>query len=130
MTQAKMEVFKMIDRKNNLEQLLVGVMNDAINAGIPISSDIERKVYIDYDTPERAGFCDVCLTKYEIHMSCVLLNVDKKYIKDILAHEILHTCFLAKNHSWPWSEYAERMNKIYGYNIKEKYKSWTELGVM
>ena len=131
MTQVEMEVLiGMTKRAISLDQLLCDVITDAINAGIPVDPNIEKQVYIDYNTPERVGFCNMCLMKYEIHIADKLLKADQKYIKDVLAHEVLHTCFLAKNHYWPWNEYAETMNKTYGYHIKEKYKSWVELGVI
>lgn len=120
----------MINNKIVLNKLLSDVIADAINAGIPIDQNIEKNVYVDCDASERVGFCNMRLMKYEIHIADKLLKAEQKYIKDILAHEILHTCFLAKNHYWPWSEYAETMNKTYGYHIKEKYKNWAELGVV
>ena len=56
-------------------------------------------------------------------------NWHEKYIKDVLAHEILHTCFLCKTHDYPWNHYAKIMNDKYGYNIKKLYHSWKEIGV-
>lgn len=104
-------------------------MRDAIEADIPINKTIDEKVYIDIGRNDRAGFCNWCLQKYEIHITDKMVTSTKNHIKDILAHEILHTCFLAKTHSYPWSYYANIMNETYGYNIKEKYNSWKEVGV-
>lgn len=119
----------LIYKQNDLNNMLFEVMNDAINAGIPINETIENKVYIDIGENKRAGFCNWCLHKYEIHITDKMMYASKKHIKDILAHEILHTCFLAKTHSYPWNYYADIMNKTYGYGIKEKYNNWKEIGV-
>lgn len=110
--------------------MLNRVINDAIKIGIPVNDTIERKVYVDKGTIERAGFCNWCFTKYEIHITDKLLNAKENYILDVLAHEVLHTCFLAKTHHYPWSYYAEIMNKTYGYNIKENYNGWKEVGIV
>ena len=34
-----------------------------------------------------------------------------------LAHEVLHTCRGCANHGKRWKEYAQRMNRAYGYHI-------------
>lgn len=130
MKQVEMEVLIGMIDENNLNQMLYDVMTDAINIGIPIDPTIEKKVYIDHGTLGRAGFCNWCFSKYEIHITDKLLRAKQNYIKDVLAHEILHTCFLAKNHYWPWNDYAKKMNQTYGYHIKEKYDGWKELGVI
>lgn len=117
-------------KQSDLNKMLLEVVNDAINANIPINQTIDKRVYIDKGIKNRAGFCNWCLQKYEIHITDKMVASTEKYIKDILAHEILHTCFLAKNHNYPWNHYANIMNKTYGYNIKEKYNSWKEIGVI
>ncbi len=109
--------------------MLREVMNDAKNADIPIDETIDEKVYVDTGVTDRAGFCNWCFTKYEIHITDKIVNSEEKYIKDVLAHEILHTCFLGKTHDYPWLLYANIMNEKYGYHIKEKYNSWKEIGI-
>lgn len=113
-----------------LNDLLFDVITDAKNAGIPIDKNINKTVQIDTNRVDRMGYCDCKVFEYTIHITDIVLSANVKYIKDILGHEILHTCFLAKNHSWPWCEYAKIMNNKYGYNIKEKYNSWKEIGVI
>ena len=73
--------------------MLSEVISDALKAKIPVDETIERKVYIDVGVTNRVGFCNWCFRKYEIHITDKLVFASEKYIKDVLAHEILHTCF-------------------------------------
>ena len=117
-------------KQEDLDRMLLEVMEDAKKADIPIDETIEKKVYVDVGTVDRAGFCNWCFRKYEIHITDKLLKTDDAAnIKDVLAHEILHTCFLGKTHNYPWLMWANIMNEKYGYHIKEKCSDWKELGV-
>ena len=57
---------------------------------------------------------------YTINISHRLLadDVDIKALKDTLFHELLHTCDGCMNHGARWKNYADKVNKAYGYNIK------------
>ena len=35
----------------------------------------------------------------------------------VLAHEVLHTCYGCSNHGARWKGYAQRMNAAYGFHI-------------
>ena len=57
----------------------------------------------------------------EIQISARLLEDDRiseQACKDTMIHEILHTCKGCSGHTGKWKEYAERMNRLYGYHIK------------
>lgn len=112
----------------NLEQMLDDVINDAISIKIPISNKIERKIYIDKNQYDRVGACYRYWLpeKYEIHLSEDTMRVPKKEIKNIIAHEVLHTCFLTMEHNFIWEKYKCLMNNQLGYNIQVKY-SWRKL---
>ena len=63
--------------------MLREVMNDAKNVDIPIDETIDEKVYVDTGVTDRAGFCNWCFTKYEIHITDKIVNSEEKYIKDV-----------------------------------------------
>lgn len=46
-----------------------------------------------------------------------MLDASEQEIKNVIAHEVLHTCYGCYNHGKRWKSYAVKMNKIYGYNI-------------
>lgn len=58
----------------------------------------------------------------EIQIASRLLEderISDEACKSTIIHEILHSCPECKNgHRGKWSEYAARMNQMYGYNIK------------
>lgn len=69
--------------------------------------------------------------EYEIQIAEVLLvddHVSEVACKETMIHEILHTCKGGANHSGLWLEYANKMNKQYGYNIK-RTTSMKEKGI-
>ena len=68
----------------------------------------------------------VSAEKYEIHLSEDVLKANESEIKSIIAHEILHTCFLSMEHNWLWQTYQKSMNSHYGYDIQVKY-SWHKI---
>lgn len=112
-----------------LNELLSCVIKDAKKANIPISDLISKSVCIDYGIETRAGFCEWKIDgSYVIHLSERTIRSSCDKIKDVLAHEIIHTCLCCKNHLFVWEEYANTMNDLFGYNIS-KYTTWKYLGV-
>jgi hypothetical protein len=59
-------------------------------------------------------------------MSEDTLKANEYEIKNIIAHEILHTCNAGMDHGLVWKKYSKLMNNVLGYNIKQKY-SWSDL---
>lgn len=112
----------------DLKQILDDVINDAKKINIPVSNHIERNVYIDKKQYNRVGACYRYWypEKYEIHLSEDTLNAPVKEIKNIIAHEVLHTCLFAMEHNFTWAKYQHSMNIKLGYNIQAKY-SWKKL---
>ena len=58
---------------------------------------------------------------YEIEIAESLLaddRISEKACKETIIHELLHTCKGCMRHTGRWKQYAELMNRAYGYNIK------------
>nr|DAV02886.1 MAG TPA: Protein of unknown function DUF45 [Bacteriophage sp.] len=110
----------------NLNKILEEVIEDATKADIPISKKINRQIIIDYNIEQRAGICYRNLDTYEIHLSYKTTRGKEKSIKDVVAHEVMHTCFCCMDHNFFWKHYSQIMNEKYGYNIKIKYK-WSDI---
>ena len=58
---------------------------------------------------------------YEIEIAERLLvddRISEKACKETIIHELLHTCKGCMRHTGKWKQYAELMNRTYGYNIK------------
>lgn len=113
---------------NNLNQLLNDVIKDAKDVGFPISENLERKIYIDKQTYDRVGACYRYRfpERYEIHLSEDTLKAKPKEIKNIIAHEVLHSNWLTMEHNIFWKTYGDCMHKKFGYNIQTKY-SWHQI---
>ena len=112
----------------DLNQLLNEVINDASSIGFPISNNLEKKIYIDQKTYDRVGACYryPYPERYEIHLSAPVVKAKTKEIKNIMAHEVLHSSFLSMDHGFIWSMYKDLMNTKLKYNIRTKY-SWHEI---
>ena len=112
----------------NINDLLIDVINDAIKIGFPISDNLERKIYFDKDRFDRVGACYryPYPEKYEIHLSDYAKNAKINEIKNIIAHEVLHSSIFSMDHNYIWTLYKNMMNNKFGYNIKVKY-SWKQI---
>jgi uncharacterized protein YjaZ len=112
----------------DLNKMLNEVINDAIRIGFPIANSLERYVYIDKQRYDRVGACYRYMfpERYEIHLSEDVVRAKITDIKNIIAHEVLHSCFLSMDHGYVWSMYKDRMNTQCKYNIQIKY-SWHEI---
>lgn len=112
----------------NLDNLLKDVIDDAISVGFPIPDSLEHKIYLDKDRYDRVGACYryICPERYEIHLSEATAKANINEIKNIIAHEVLHSCFLSMDHGPIWTMYRDLMNDKFRYDIKIKY-SWHEI---
>lgn len=70
----------------------------------------------------RLGCCkkrvDRGKANYEIEISTMLEDETDRQIKEIIHHELLHTCKGCLNHGQKWKSQAARVNQIFGYHIK------------
>lgn len=53
----------------------------------------------------------------EVHPFLLDDRTPEKVLKNTLIHEILHTCPGCQNHGRLWKSYADRVNRLYGYEI-------------
>lgn len=95
---------------------------------IPISKNINPEIAINKRAKSRFGACKKTDKGYLIEVSESILGLDVDRIKNVLAHEILHTCPGCYNHGKRWKAYASKLNVAYGYNIKTT-TSYEEMGL-
>ena len=86
-----------------------------------IKTGIITEWKINSRAKKRLGQCTRCPDgTYEIQIAKLLLTEDKikeADVKEVIIHEILHTCYGCMKHTGRWKIYAEKMNEAYGYQI-------------
>ena len=118
--------------QTQLNQLLQQVINEAKALEIPVSRHISPSLFINNRTKSRFGGCKkvkgfVHYT-YQIEISKVLLDGEAATIKEILAHEVLHTCPGCMNHGPAWKKHCMTMEAGLGYRL-ERTSSYEKLGI-
>ena len=108
--------------------LLKEVIAEATNINIPISINIVPDIIINTRAKGRFGQCKKHNGQYLIEISQHLIEAEDKYIREVLAHEVLHTCPNCMNHGRQWKYHAMRMNYKYGYEIS-RTNSCENLGI-
>lgn len=98
------------------DELLQQVRQEALALGIPIAGDIAPAVVVNTRAKTRFGRCIKRGSRYTIELSVRVTEVWA--MRQILAHEVLHTCYGCGNHGKRWKGYADRMNAAYGYQIQ------------
>lgn len=101
-----------------LSALLAQVIAEARALSIPVSGRIDSRVRINRRAQSRFGCCIGSERGYFIELSAQLLAGGEKLLRQVLAHEVLHTCRGCDNHGKRWQSYARRMNEAYGYHIR------------
>lgn len=108
------------DFYKQIEELYCQVREEAAQAGIPVSKDISE-VTINSRAKKRLGCCKEIREgrrkKYRIEISSLLEGMEEKQIKEVILHELLHTCPGCMNHGNKWKEYAAKLNRLHGYEI-------------
>lgn len=108
-----------ISMKNiDLSQLLIEVINEAREVNIPVPFNIYKEVKINRRSRKRFGCCHKKDNMFQIEISEFILEAPKEKIKEALMHEVLHTCDRCFDHGSLWKSYANKVNGIYGYNIR------------
>ena len=104
-------------KQQELNNLLQNVIAECKAIKLPVSKHIEPEVLINRRAKKRFGACKKYRKSFVIELSEMMLNADPVYIKNILAHEVLHTCPGCQNHGKKWKYLAQLMNNTYGYKI-------------
>ena len=104
-------------REEDISVLLAEVLGQARELGIPVSRRIEPRVRLNSRARTRFGCCVRQGGVYTIELSRRLLEGTEEGVRQVLAHEVLHTCPGCANHGARWQSYAGRMNEAYGYHI-------------
>lgn len=114
--------------ENDFNYLLQVVLEEAKQVGVPVSSTISSHVVVNKRAKTRFGSCKKLGSIYIIELSHLLLHAPAFSCKQVLAHEVLHTCNGCRNHGARWRSYAYRMGNAYGYDI-HRVDSHENLGI-
>lgn len=104
-------------KQQEINALLQEVISECKAIHIPVSNNISPDIFINKRAKSRFGACRKTRAGFVIELCHPVLETDVNNIKNIMAHELLHTCRGCYNHGIRWKAYAERMNQAYGYNI-------------
>lgn len=118
--------------ERRLKELFEQVRKEAESIEIPISRNI-AEIKINTRAKARFGCCrqqnkPLSGKTYVIEISERVLCSEEKNIRQIIAHELLHTCKGCMNHGDKWKTYAQAMNNTWGYNIT-RTSSYEKLGL-
>lgn len=105
-------------RSIDLNKLLKEVIREAREANIPVPFNIDKEIKINKRSRKRFGCCHKKNNMFQIEISEFLLEAPEEKIKEALMHEVLHTCDRCFNHGSLWKSYANKVNGLYGYNIR------------
>lgn len=103
-----------------LERLFKECIREVESLGIRPSKRIDS-VKVNKRAKRRLGCCKKVLINmlpgFQIEIASRLLGGEELLIKEVLIHEILHTCKSCFNHGKTWKEYAEKVNNAYRYHV-------------
>lgn len=105
----------------NLDILLMQVISQARSLSIPVSRNIDPHAAVNARARTRFGCCRRVDGRYTIEVSSALLETEEAFIKQVLAHEILHTCPGCADHGRRWQHWAALMNNVFGYDIRRTH---------
>lgn len=102
----------------DLQNIAKECMNELDLIGIKYGNI--KSFEINTRAKKRWGQCKAVCGGYSINISIRLLNdnVPVESLKNTIIHELLHTCKGCMNHGEKWKLYANKVNRMYGYNIK------------
>ena len=109
--------------QGEIDKLLARVIAQARAVKIPVSEYICPQVRLNRRARTRFGCCIRQGGTYTVELSSRLAeNGSEDAIMQVLAHEVLHTCYGCSNHGARWKGYAQRMNAAYGCHISRTDK--------
>jgi len=107
----------------DVNELLRQVIAEAKALKIPVSDRISPQVIINRRAKTRFGCCKKTGEGFVIELSERVALAGEAACKEVLAHEILHSCYGCMSHGVRWKSYAAKMNVAYGYDISRVTKS-------
>lgn len=104
---------------HNLQKITEACIAEMKTANIPIRDDKIVAIKSE-DMDDYYGVCEydgnynftIIIDKRLLQDKCPL-----KELKEIIIHELLHTCSRCLSHSKTWRKYAKIMSDIYGYTL-------------
>ena len=112
-----------------IDGLLALAIAQARAVKIPVSGEIDPHVRLNRRARTRFGCCVRRDGRYTIELSAQLAREGSEdAVLQVLAHEVLHTCYGCSNHGARWKGYAQRMNAAYGCHIS-RTDNFAELGL-
>ena len=115
--------------QGEVDSLLALAIAQARAVKIPVSGGICPQVRLNRRARTRFGCCVRRDGGYTIELSAQLAREGSRdAVMQVLAHEVLHTCYGCSNHGPRWKGYAQRMNAAYGYHIS-RTDSYGGLGI-
>ena len=115
--------------QGEIDKLLALAVAQARAVRIPVPDRICPQVRLNRRARTRFGCCVRQGGGSIIELSAQLAregSVDA--VLQVLAHEVLHTCYGCSNHGRRWKSCAAKMNAAYGYNISRTDK-FEDLGL-
>ena len=105
----------------DIDKLFNECREEIKKAGIPLNENTEG-IQINSRAVKRFGCCKRTEGSdgrdlYTIEISSHITGCGEKLIKEVICHELLHTCEGCFNHGKKWKKYAEELNRLYGYDI-------------
>ena len=115
--------------QRELDGLLALAIAQAKALKIPVAPGIDPHVRLNRRARTRFGCCIRRDGAYTIELSARLARDGaEQAVLQVLAHEVLHTCYGCSNHGARWKSYAQRMNSAYGYHIR-RTDNYDSLGI-
>ncbi len=105
----------------NLDIMLMQVISQARSLSIPVSGHIDPHVVVNTRARTRFGCCRSAKGRHTIEVSAALLSAEEQSIRQVLAHEVLHTCPGCADHGKRWQHWAALMNNAFGYDIRRAH---------
>lgn len=102
-----------------LKTLFFEVMTDMDKVHIPYSKNFQIRP--NFRAVRRRGACKKEKGHFVIELSYDCLNGPENEIKDVIAHELIHTCEGCFNHGAQFKKYMQIINTL-GYNVSVTYK--------
>lgn len=101
----------------NLNSILNKCKEELNNIGVECGNVVS--IMPDNRAQKRYGLCSKRNGNYSIKIASKLLgdDVPDAPAKNTVMHELIHTCANCMTHKNEWKRIAERVNKVYGYNV-------------